>query len=163
MDPNECKRIAKIRQDSHPNGTARRDNNDPTKENRIGVTGEAAFAESYPKLNLKVDDQPRPQGDLGIDFIIDGTVIDVKTRATVDAPYLMFLKASDEKLTASVYVLGWYLSDGVGKVLGWISRSDAEEYPLSRTDEWGNPSRSIPTRRMRPMSSLLGWIKERRK
>lgn len=168
MELSEIHRIAKVRHESHPNPSPRKDPNDPTAEDRVGVTGEAAFAEAFPELGLKVDDQPRPHGDNGVDFIIEGVVVDVKTHkrpAYMTNQHSLLLWPWFKNKPTDVYVCAEWYADGDAKLIGWADAEHADQNKKPRKS--GVPGREredsyiVPRDRLRPMMTLLSWIRSR--
>ena len=127
------KKIGKMRQDAHPEGTERY-YKDPNKEDTIGVAGEIAFAKRY---GLSIDERILPEGDGHIDFCIDfnGEKITFDIKTAIKA-YNLLIKEWEIDKCADVLVLAQYSpettedeNEGDVVFLGWASRKTMASQP----------------------------------
>ncbi len=81
----------------------------------IGAKGEIAFARLF---GLEVEMIQKPEGDDGVDFILDGRSIDVKTTEH-QYPKLIMRK---NKIRSDVYVLAHSKGNKV-TLMGWIKKN----------------------------------------
>ena len=81
----------------------------------IGAKGEIAFAKCF---GLTVEMIQKPEGDNGVDFILDGRSIDVKTTEH-QYPKLIMRK---NKIRSDVYVLAHSKGNKV-VLMGWIKKN----------------------------------------
>jgi len=116
-----AKRLAKQRDSTKSptchNGRVSREESE--KRHLKGVAGEIAFARLF---GLDVDDEKRPNGDPGYDFVAPcGATIDVKTRSETEKDFALtggYLGDFD----AHCGVLAWPIPDGAAiRLVGWTT------------------------------------------
>ena len=136
--------IADQRSDSHIGHESQRilgENHD-----LVGVSGEAIFAKYF---GLKMNDENKPEGDDGIDFLLGlNFSVDVKTARK---PFNLLLEVG--KPVADIYVLADY-NDGDPYLLGWEWGKNLENAP-SKDFGYGVINHYIPSEKLRSMNELL--------
>lgn len=81
----------------------------------VGVLGEVAFAEEF---DTPIDEEEKPNGDGGVDFVTALGTVDVKTRRNVNR----LLIRADKPIADYVFVAE---CDGTrARLIGWIARED---------------------------------------
>ena len=90
----------------------------------LGLMGEMAFADFS---GYEVDTSQRMDGDKGVDFVIDGYTIDVKTARKA---YNLIVEVG--KVKADFYVLASLVSQYEVELIGWET---GREVSSSKTDE----------------------------
>ena len=140
----DLKEIADQRSDSHIGHESQRilgENHD-----LVGVSGEAIFAKYF---GLKINDDIKPEGDDGIDFLLGlNFSVDVKTARK---PFNLLLEVG--KPVADIYVLADY-NDGDPYLLGWEWGKNLETAP-SKDFGYGVINHYIPSEKLRSMNELL--------
>ena len=112
----------------------------------VGVSGEAIFAKYF---GLKMNDEIKPEGDDGIDFLLGlNFSVDVKTARK---PYNLLLEVG--KPVADIYVLADY-NDGDPYLLGWEWGKNLANAP-SKDFGYGVINHYIPAEKLRSMNELL--------
>ena len=136
--------IADQRSDSHIGHESQRilgENHD-----LVGVSGEAIFAKYF---GLKMNDDIKPEGDDGVDFLLGlNFTVDVKTARK---PYNLLLEVG--KPVADIYVLADF-NDGDPYLLGWEWGKSLENAP-SKDFGYGVINHYIPADKLRSMNELL--------
>jgi len=134
-----AKRLAKQRDSTKAatchNGRVSR--KDSEKRHLRGLAGEIAFARCF---GFDVDDERRPDGDPGYDFVAPcGATIDVKTRAEAGKDFAL---TGDDlgDFDAHCGVLVWPVPDGAAmRLVGWTTPTHLL-WKGQRT-RWGNVGR----------------------
>ena len=136
--------IADQRSDSHIGHESQRilgENHD-----LVGVSGEAIFAKYF---GLKINDDIKPEGDDGIDFLLGlNFSVDVKTARK---PYNLLLEVG--KPVADIYVLADF-NDGDPYLLGWQWGIILSQAPSKDFGD-GVINHFIPVEELRSMNELL--------
>jgi hypothetical protein len=144
MDKERIKKHALDRENIHKNHKSSR----PLSINYeyIGLLGEYQFAVEF---GFDVDEELRPEGDRGKDFISPLGKIDVKTARKA---YNLIVEVG--KVDSDIFVLAQYFdeSDKV-KLLGWATREEVLDAP-SKDFGYGIINHYIPKRGLKPISEL---------
>ena len=112
----------------------------------VGVSGEAIFAKYF---GLKINDDIKPEGDDGIDFLLGlNFSVDVKTARK---PFNLLLEVG--KPVADIYVLAEY-NDGAQNLLGWEWGMNLSQAP-TRDFGYGVINHYIPAEELRSLDELL--------
>ena len=112
----------------------------------VGVSGETIFAKYF---GLKINDDIKPEGDDGIDFLLGlNFSVDVKTARK---PYNLLLEVG--KPVADIYVLADF-NDGDPYLLGWEWGKNLSQAP-SKDFGYGVINHYIPVEELRSMNELL--------
>ena len=112
----------------------------------VGVSGETIFAKYF---GLKMNDDIKPEGDEGIDFLLGlNFSVDVKTARK---PYNLLLEVG--KPVADIYVLADF-NDGDPYLLGWHWGIILSQAP-SKDFGYGVINHYIPVEELRSMNELL--------
>ena len=112
----------------------------------VGVSGETIFAKYF---GLKINDDIKPEGDDGIDFLLGlNFSVDVKTARK---PYNLLLEVG--KPVADIYVLADF-NDGDPYLLGWQWGIILSQAP-SKDFGYGVINHYIPVEELRSMNELL--------
>ena len=112
----------------------------------VGVSGEAIFAKYF---GLKMNDDIKPEGDDGIDFLLGlNFSVDVKTARK---PFNLLLEVG--KPVADIYVLADY-NDGDPYLLGWEWGKILSQAP-TRDFGFGVINHYIPAEELRSLDELL--------
>tara|TARA_Y100000401_G_C8290683_1_gene208532 strand:+ start:204 stop:656 length:453 start_codon:yes stop_codon:yes gene_type:complete len=112
----------------------------------VGVSGETIFAKYF---GLKINDEIKPEGDDGVDFLLGlNFTVDVKTARK---PYNLLLEVG--KPVADIYVLADY-NDGDPYLLGWEWGKNLENAP-TRDFGYGVINHYIPAEELRSLDELL--------
>jgi hypothetical protein len=126
----------------------------------VGKLGEVAFAyfinAAARRLILRVDFKEQRRGDGGLDFVLLGFRIDVKTRSTESPSLVRKADASGriKPLMSHRYVFA-HLDREMTRVLllGWADREAIMRCP-SRPARFGHVNYEVPDERLEPMNSL---------
>ena len=112
----------------------------------VGVSGETIFAKYF---GLKINDDIKPEGDDGIDFLLGlNFSVDVKTARK---PFNLLLEVG--KPVADIYVLADF-NDGDPYLLGWQWGIILSQAP-SKDFGYGVINHFIPVEELRSMNELL--------
>ena len=112
----------------------------------VGVSGEAIFAKYF---GLKMNDDIKPEGDEGIDFLLGlNFSVDVKTARK---PFNLLLEVG--KPVADIYVLADY-NDGDPYLFGWEWGKNLSQAP-TRDFGYGVINHFIPAEELRSLDELL--------
>ena len=112
----------------------------------VGVSGETIFAKYF---GLKMNDDIKPEGDDGIDFLLGlNFSVDVKTARK---PFNLLLEVG--KPVADIYVLADF-NDGDPYLLGWQWGIILSQAP-SKDFGYGVINHYIPVEELRSMNELL--------
>ena len=147
--------LGTMRNAAHGNGgTPRLYPEDPARENIVGAIGEVWFARLY---GLKVNEENMPEGDGGIDFVVNlngrDVAIDVKC-AQRRPPYLLVKESHLHKHPAAdFYVLGM-LDRGQVTFVGWETRGIMALMPTGVFNSDVEKSYFRRAESLRPMQQL---------
>ena len=112
----------------------------------VGVSGETIFAKYF---GLKINDEIKPEGDDGVDFLLGlNFTVDVKTARN---PYNLIVEVG--KPVADIYVLADY-NDGDPYLLGWEWGKNLSQDP-TRDFGYGVINHYIPAEELRSLDELL--------
>lgn len=103
---------------------------------RIGFEGEWAFAQA---LHIDIDLSERPYGDRGIDFVVGGKKVDIKSCSSSAANAIaeeMWVEVGKCR-NAVIYVMATYLERRKGAIIvGWEHGDFIKKYPREESP-WG--------------------------
>ena len=167
----QAERIGRARQGVHEEfgndwNAENRFYDDSAKTNVIGMYGEVGFGRLF---NLPVDEELRPEGDNGIDFVLhmafDGVVepfsIDVKTAVY---PKYLLIREHEIDYPTDLYILCKYAKfDRRLEYLGWEWRVAMRHQPVKDYGGYGIISYGKDAGQLRSMDEFSSKVEQARR